>query len=78
MLPTIIQTISQALITNLPQIISMGVQILVSLINGISQTIPQLITAIIELIPVIVQAIMDNLPLIIDAGLNLYFPLYRE
>ena len=56
MLPTIITTIINVLIQNLPQIISAGIQLIGALISGLIQAIPVLAAAI----PQIVTAIFTT------------------
>ena len=70
-----IQNITDTLTANLPQIVASGIEILVNLINGITNAIPSLIQAVIDLFPVIVNSIMENLPEIIQAGLDLLIAL---
>ena len=56
-LPEIIIAFSTAMNSNLPQIITVGIEVLIALIDGLLQAIPDLIAAI----PEIVSAISDTL-----------------
>lgn len=79
-LPTAIDTFTQGLVTlaetltnpdMLGKIIEGGVQLLLSLADGLIQAIPQLIEAIPVIIENLVTALVNNLPLLIDAGIQL-------
>ena len=67
LIPQIVST----LVGLLPDIINAGIQILLGLIQGISDTIPQLIKMLPEIIDTIVDVLIKNLPLIIDTGMEL-------
>lgn len=71
LIPQIVST----LIGLLPEIINAGIQILVGLIQGITEAIPQLIDMLPQVIESIVKVITDNLPLIITTGLELLVAL---
>lgn len=66
-LPIIIDTIVQ----NLPQILSAGVQIIISLITGIVQALPQLVAAIPQIVSAIIGALLSNGPALLQAGFDL-------
>lgn len=70
-----VTTIVQAIIDNLPLILSSGTQILLQLITGIIQMLPSLIAQIQLLIPMITAILQQNLPLIIAAGIQLLLSL---
>jgi hypothetical protein len=70
-----ITTIVQAIVENLPLIISTGMQILMQLITGIIQMLPQLIAQIQQLLPMVMAILQQNLPLIISAGVQLIIAL---
>ena len=55
----------------LPMILDAGVDIVMSIIDGLIQALPTLIDAAMTLIDRLVTAISDNLPKILDAGFNL-------
>ena len=71
MLPTIIETIVNFIMENLPVIIQSGIDTLMALINGIVEAIPLLIDMLPTIIDTIVTVLLDNLPLIIQAGFEL-------
>jgi phage-related minor tail protein len=72
-----VSTIVQAVVENLPMILSTGTQILLAVINGIIQMLPSLIAQIQTMIPLITSILMTNLPLIISAGIDLLLALLR-
>ena len=63
--------LAEFLIQNLPLIINAAIQIIVALIQGLTEALPQLIPTIIEAIMTIVQTLIDNLPLLLDCTLQL-------
>lgn len=67
LIPQVVSTI----IALLPEIINAGIQLILALIQGISESIPQLIDMLPEIIQTVVTILTDNLPLIIDAGIQL-------
>ena len=82
MLPSVLQIIKDLipqLVTTLtemlPQLVDMGIQLLGSLIEGITEAIPTLTEMLPEVIDSIITTITDNLPKIIEMGLNLIVAL---
>lgn len=71
LIPQIVST----LVGLLPEIIDAGIQILLGLIQGITDAIPQLVGMLPEVIDTIVTVLTDNLPLIIKTGLDLLLAL---
>lgn len=63
------------IIEMLPQIIEIGIQVLISLANGISATLPELVPVIVNAIVLIIETLIDNIDLIIEAGVNLIIAL---
>ena len=73
-LPTLIPTISnivinivQTLISMLPQLLEMGIQLLLALIDGLVEALPTLIDMIPDIIVSICDTLIDHLPEIIEA-----------
>lgn len=60
-----------ALLDMLPEVVDIGIQVIVSLIQGISKQLPTLISKIVEVMITVVSTIIDNLDLIIDAAIEL-------
>lgn len=78
LLPTIskvILSINQMLIKMLPDILKMGIQVIVELAKGIAKALPELIPAMVDAILTMVEALIDNLDLIIDAAIELILAL---
>lgn len=71
LIPQVVETI----LTMIPQLIDAGVQIILGLLDGITQTIPVIVETIPKLIDSIINIFTTNLPLIIDAGLQLIMAL---
>lgn len=70
-----VTTIVNAIVQNLPMIISTGTQILLQLITGIIQMLPALIAQIQTMMPLVMSILQQNLPLIISAGVQLIIAL---
>ena len=66
-LPVVIQTIT----ANLPQLITTGVQLIITLITGIIQALPQLVAALPQIFQAILGAFRDNWPALKQAGSDL-------
>lgn len=60
---------------NIPKILNVGGNIVVTLVNAIIQNLPALISAAIPVLQSLVGAIIENLPVIIDAALNIIMAL---
>jgi phage-related protein len=59
------------LLENLPQIIAAAIEIIVAVVQGLTEAIPTLIEYVPEIIISIVDTLMDNLPDIIDAAIEI-------
>ena len=55
----------------LPQMINVGISLILQLVNGISQGVPILIEKVLEIPFILINSIADNYDSILDAGLNL-------
>jgi len=53
---------------NYTQLMDIGMQILVNILNGIAENLPETIQYVTDLLTFFMNALIDNLPLIIDAG----------
>lgn len=67
----LIPQIASALIALSPELVNTGMQMLLSLINGITTAIPQLIGMLPDIINQMVTTLLANLPIVIDAGMQL-------
>ncbi|MHB9031924.1 MAG: phage tail protein [Anaerolineae bacterium] len=66
-----------ALMQMLPLLLQFGIDVLLALIQGITQALPGLIQQITDMIPLIVQILLDNLPLLVKASLELILALVQ-
>jgi len=67
---TIMQSIMDAIIAALPQMLTAATEIITSLLNFLVQALPTLLQAGVQILLTIVNAIIENLPMIIDAALQ--------
>lgn len=67
--------IVQAILTLLPQLIDAGMQMLTSLIQGITEALPTLIGMLPTIVQQVASVVLDNLPMIIQAGVQLLLAL---
>ena len=67
----IIETLLNALLEMLPQILAMGVTLLLELVKGIAKSLPELIPAMIDAVVLMADALIDNIDLLIDAAIEL-------
>lgn len=71
----IIQELVTASLNNLPLVLNAAIQIILTLVKGLTEMLPTLIPAIVEAIFTIVDTLMDNLDQIIDAAIELMIAL---
>lgn len=71
-------TIANSLISNLPTIIEAGLQLLISLTQGIVNAIPKLIAMLPTIITTICDVITKELPNIIQAGITILVSLINR
>lgn len=69
--PEMIEKFVSYAIEKLPEVISLGLQMVISLVKGLAQNIPQLVTSVLNMMATIVQTIWDSLPDIIEVGKNI-------
>ena len=75
--PAMIEKFVSYAIEKLPEVISLGLQMVVSLVKGIAQNIPQLVTSVLNMMATIAQTIWDSLPDIIEVGKNIVRGLWE-
>lgn len=75
--PAMIEKFVSYAIEKLPEIISLGLQMVVSLVKGIAQNIPQIVTSVLKLMATIVKTIWESLPDIIEVGKNIVLGLWE-
>ena len=59
----------------LPQVLNLGVQIIQSIITGISNSLPQIVNCIISVITQVIQTILNMLPQILQLGIDMIIQL---
>lgn len=74
-LPSLLQTIVQAITDNLPQIIEAGVEILHAVVEGLTTALPLLIPAALEIITQLANGIVQELPALLQTGLEIIVQL---
>lgn len=78
LLPSLVELvleISSKLIELLPQLVEVGLQVIVELANGIAQALPDLIPTIVDTVLTIVDTLIDNVDMLIDAAIALILGL---
>lgn len=75
--PAMIEKFVSYAIEKLPEIISLGLQMVVSLVKGIAQNVPQIVTSVLNMVATIVQTIWEALPDIIEVGKNIVRGLWE-
>lgn len=75
--PEMIEKFVSYAIEKLPEVISLGLQMVISLVKGLAQNIPQLVTSVLNMMATIIQTIWDSLPDIIEVGKNIVRGLWE-
>lgn len=78
LLPIVVDAVMmtvQCILENLPLVIDAGIQILLSLVQGIGQSLPTLIPTAISAVLTVVDNLISNIDLLIDAGISLIMGL---
>lgn len=75
--PEMIRKFVSYAIEKLPEVISLGLQMVISLVKGIAQNIPQLVTSVLNMMATIVKTIWESLPDIIEVGKNIVRGLWE-
>jgi phage-related protein len=71
----VFETLSSAIIDNLPAILSLGMELLQSLSEGLIQALPVLAESAVEMITQLANFIVENLPTFIETGLQMLMAL---
>lgn len=74
--PAMIEKFVSYAIEKLPEIISLGLQMVISLVKGIAQNIPQIVTSVLNMVATIVKTVWEAMPDIIDVGKNIVMGLW--
>lgn len=75
--PEMIEKFVSYAIEKLPEVISLGLKMVISLVKGIAQNIPQLVTSVLNMMATIAQTIWDSIPDIIEVGKNIVRGLWE-
>ena len=75
--PEMIQKFVSYAIEKLPEVISLGLQMVISLVKGIAQNIPQIVTSVLNMMATIAKTIWESLPDIIEVGKNIVRGLWE-
>lgn len=75
--PAMIEKFVSYAIEKLPEVISLGLQMVVSLVKGIAQNIPQIVTSVLNMMATIAKTIWESLPDIIEVGKNIVRGLWE-
>ena len=75
--PEMIEKFVSYAIKKLPEVISLGLKMVISLVKGIAQNIPQLVTSVLNMMATIAQTIWDSIPDIIEVGKNIVRGLWE-
>ena len=75
--PAMIEKFVSYAIEKLPEVISLGLQMVISLVKGIAQNIPELVTSVLNMMATIVKTIWESLPDIIEVGKNIVRGLWE-
>jgi len=67
----IIPQISETLLSMMPMILDSGIQIILSLVQGLAESLPTLIPQIVDTVIAMATTLIENIDLIIDAGVQL-------
>lgn len=66
--PEMIEKFVSYAIDKLPDIIKLGIQMVIALVNGLAQNFPQLVTGVLDMVATIIKTLVDSIPDIIEIG----------
>lgn len=66
--PEMIEKFVSYAIEKLPDIIELGLQMVIALVKGLAQNIPQLVTGILNMAATIIKTLVDSIPDVIEVG----------
>ncbi len=66
--PEMIEKFVSYAIDKLPDIIELGLQMVIALVKGLAQNLPQLATAVLDMAATIIETLVDSIPDIIEVG----------
>lgn len=66
--PEMIEKFVSYAIDKLPDIIELGLQIVIALVKGLAQNLPQLVTGVLNMAATIIKTLVDSIPDVIEVG----------
>lgn len=66
--PEMIEKFVSYAIDKLPDIIKLGIQMVIALVKGLAQNFPQLVTGVLDMVATIIKTLVDSIPDIIEIG----------
>lgn len=66
--PEMIEKFVSYAIDKLPDIIELGLQMVIALVKGLAQNLPQLVTGVLNMAATIIKTLVDSIPDVIDVG----------
>lgn len=66
--PEMIEKFVSYAIDKLPDIIKLGLQIVIALVKGLAQNLPQLVTGVLNMAATIIKTLVDSIPDVIEVG----------
>ena len=66
--PEMIEKFVSYAIDKLPDIIKLGIQMVIALVKGLAQNFPQLVTGVLDMVATIIDTLVDSIPDIIEIG----------
>lgn len=66
--PEMIEKFVSYAIEKLPDIIKLGIQMVIALVKGLAQNLPQLVTGVLDMVATIIKTLVDSIPDIIEIG----------
>ena len=75
--PEMIEKFVAYALEKLPDIISLGLQMVLALVAGLAQNLPQLVSGVLRMVETIVSTFVDSLPDIIDVGKDIVRGLWE-
>ena len=66
--PEMIEKFVSYAIEKLPDVIKLGLQIVIALVKGLAQNLPQLVTGVLNMAATIIKTLVDSIPDVIEVG----------
>ena len=66
--PEMIEKFVSYAIDKLPDVIKLGLQMVIALVKGLAQNIPQLVTGVLNMAATIIKTLVDSIPDVIEVG----------